>query len=313
MKRKLIKQGGSGLVAYIPKKWIDEKGLKAGDELSFLEEDEDLILSAKPQQEKKSVELDFRQEDPIFIRIIINDLYRSGVDSMRILYASAKQLEIINETVNNYLLGFEITDKNKQYVCVENITLPEEEKQELLLRRIFFIIEDMFDAIGARLSTKKEINHEIIAEYKRKIGQYDNFSRRNISKKKFYQESSSFYWMLYGQLYLISHSLFHLYEVLRNNPRYSSTKKVAETFSKINVFYQTVTTSFFKKDLNTLKKLNTSMKNFLYDEVYLLIKSSSGVESLATYYLAELSRLLYKMNHPILGILLKDQVVKTKL
>lgn len=311
MKRKLIKQGGSGLVAYIPKTWVDEKGLKAGDEVNIIEEAGDLVFSANSSEGKKFIELDFREEDPIFIRIIINDLYRSGFDKMEIKYSSPKQLEIINETVNNYLLGFEITEKNRGAVTIENITLPEDEKQEVLLRRIFFIIEDMFELVDKRLTTGEEISLKQMEEDKRKIGQYDNFSRRNISKKKFYQQSSSFYWMLYSQLYLISHSLFHLAVILNKNSKYKSNKKVGETFSQLKRFYDGVTTSFFKKDLDTLKKLNTSMNKFLYEEVYRLIESSSKVESLVVYYLAELSRLLYKINHPILGILLaKETKVK---
>ncbi len=305
MKRKLIKQGGSGLVAYIPKTWIDEKGLRPGDEVNFADEAGDLILSAKSNEEKKSIDLDFRNEDPIFIRIIINDLYRSGIDKMKIKYHSPQQLAIIDETVNNYLLGFEITDKDKSMVCIENITLPEDEKQGVLLRRIFFIIDDMFELIRQRIENGILIDDKEITEYKRKIGQYDNFSRRNISKKKFYQESSSFYWVLYGQLYLISHSLFHLYEILKKNPKYIPRKKVAETFAQLNKFYSLVTASFFKSDLETLKKMNVSMNRFLYDEIYGLIETSKGTESLVVYYLAEISRLLYKMNHPILGILLK--------
>jgi antitoxin component of MazEF toxin-antitoxin module len=306
MKRKLIKQGGSGLVAYIPKKWVDEKKLKAGDEIDFIEEADDLIISAKPKEDKKEIDLDFREEDPLFIKIIINDLYRSGFDRMIISYKTEEQFETVNETVNEYLLGFEITEKRDGKVIIENITLPEEEKQEVLLRRIFFILEDMFDIIGQKIESKK-VNDKQITEDKRKIGQYDNFSRRNISKKKFYQESSSFYWMLYYHLYLISHNLYHLYGVLQENSRYKASKKILYNFSEIKKFYLEMQKGFFTKDLSKLKKINTAMNKFLYSPLQKDMQLSKNAEGLVLYYLAELIRLLYKTNTPVLGILLSSQ------
>jgi phosphate uptake regulator len=305
MQRKLIKQGGSGLVAYIPKKWIDEKGLKAGEEISFNEEAGDLLISAKSSIDKKEIELSLEKDDPLFIKIIINDLYRSGFDKMNISYRTNEQLQAINETVNEYLLGFEVTEKANGKITIENITLPEEEKQGALLRRMFFIIRDMFEIVERKMDRKDSaVDEAEIREDKRKIGQYDNYSRRNISKKKFYQESSSFYWLLYYQIYLISHSLYHLHKILRENKRLKVSKSTIELLISIKEFYKTMETGFFKQDLEGLKAINSKMNDFLYKNVMREMKISRNGESLVLYYIAEINRILYKVNSPILGILL---------
>lgn len=308
MQRKLIKQGGSGLVAYIPKKWIDEKGLKPGEEISFTEEAGDLLLSAKSKVEKKEIELNLEKDDPLFIKIILNDLYRSGFDKMNISFKSNEQLSAITETVNEYLFGFEITEKENSRIVIENIILPEEEKQETLFRRIFFIMGDMFEIVERKLNRKDlEGDEKTISEDKRKIGQYDNYSRRNISKKRFYQESSSFYWLFYYQIYLISHSLYHLYKVLKEDKKTGVSTSIIGLFGSIKVFYESMEKGFFKRDLEILKTLNYKMNDFLYKNVFKEIKRTRDTESIIVHYIAEVNRLLYKVNSPILGILLENK------
>jgi phosphate uptake regulator len=308
MKRKLIKQGGSGLVAYIPKKWIDEKKLKAGNEINIEEEAGDLIISAETLNEKKEITLDLREEDPLFIKIIINDFYRRGYDKMIINYSSDQQFKTITQTIKKYLLGFEVSEKSPNKTIIENITLPESEKQEVLLRRIFLIIDEMFELTLNAMKEEKYTNYEEIIESKNKIGQYDNFSRRNISKKKFYQESSSFYWMLYNHLYLVSHSLTHLYETLEKN-KTKLPKNFLELFIKIREFHNLIYGGFFKKDLATLKRINPKMNSFLYEEIHKNLEKSKGKDSIILYYFGELIRLLYKTNTPILGILLSNKTI----
>lgn len=307
MKRKLIRQGGSGLVAYVPKKWIDDKNLKAGDEIMINEEEGDLIISADTRDRKKDIKLDFTSEDPLFIRLIINDLYREGFDKMIINYSSKAQRDMINETIGQSLLGFEISEKNDGMIVLENVAVPDENKQDVLLRRIFLIIEELFEIISDGLKKNQYGDHNHVLDLKRKIGQYDNFSRRNISKKKFYQESSSFYWMLYNHLFLISHSLIHLYEILRSDKKRVVSKNVISIFNKSNDFYLKMYSGFFKSDLDLLKGINFKMDRFLYTEVHGELKKSKGLDSVALYYLGELSRLLYKTNSPILGILLTNK------
>ena len=64
---------------------------------------------------------------------------------------------------------------------------------------------------------------------------------------------------------------------------------------------------FFTKDLSKLKKINTAMNKFLYSPLQKDMQLSKNAEGLVLYYLAELIRLLYKTNTPVLGILLSSQ------
>jgi len=296
--RKLISQGGSGVVAYIPKKWVVSKGLKAGDEVNFKEEEGDLIVSAKEKKEKKKIVLDMRDADPLFIKIIVNDMYRTGYDRIEVKYETKSQFKVINEVVNRFLLGFEVTEHLENRVILENIMGASEEKQDVLLRRMFLIIKEMFDLIEQDGSSRSYQNHDYLLQLKRKIGQYDNFSRRNISKKKFYEES--FYWTLYNHLYLICHSLIHLYDVMK--PRY--VLKNDSLFIDLKDFFGKMYVGFFEKDVEKLRKINTPLNNFLYSKVQIRMLKARGKESLVLYYYGELARLMYKTNSPIIGILL---------
>jgi len=301
MQRKLIKQGGGGLVAYIPKKWLDSKNLKPGDELTFIQEAEELIISASKDVLKKEITLDIRKEDELFVKIIINDLYRTGYDRIILKIISSEQAKIIEQIANRYLLGMEVTEIDSNHAIIENITIPDEEKQELLLRRIFHIINEMFAIVFEELKSGNIEHPQLLLEFKEKVGKYDNFSRRNISKKRFYQKSSSFYWGLYNNLYLISHSLMHLHETLIKAKKPAS-RKIISIYTKIQTYYQIMHTGFFKKEENALKEINGEMNEFLYTVV--LKEMEKGKEVLSLYYCAELIRILYKTNSPAIGILI---------
>ena len=53
MKRKLIKQGLGGYTIYLPKKWIDRKGLKEGEEINVVETDAGLVIGSDVKGRKE--------------------------------------------------------------------------------------------------------------------------------------------------------------------------------------------------------------------------------------------------------------------
>ena len=83
MDRKLIKQGGGGFTIYLPKKWVDEKGLTGGDKVNLSEANTALIVnSSKPVRKEKVVEI--TKENKKDIKTILTHLYRNGFDIIHI-------------------------------------------------------------------------------------------------------------------------------------------------------------------------------------------------------------------------------------
>jgi len=302
MKRKLIRQGGGGgMTIYVPKKWIVERKLKPGDEISLTPVDSSLLLSAEAKAEKKEAEISISSENEPFIRIHLWDLYRLGYDRIRVEFSTKKQAAIIEDVAERLLLGFEVTEKEESHIVLENVTEPSGEKQEVLLRRMFLMIKQSFELAYEDFSKGKLENFSRIRQISQKVDQYDNFCRRNISKNKLTEEKENFYWGLYNYLLLIQHSMLHLYESLGKPARVSRNslailKMLQESFS---MAYE----GFFKKDIKIIGKANENAKNALHKNVFPGIQKSKGKESLVLHYFGEISRLIYLSAAPMVGIL----------
>ena len=55
-------------------------------------------------------------------------------------FSETVKLNLIRKTVTQYLLGFEITETKNNYIVIENITEPKDEKSSVLAKRIFLQI-----------------------------------------------------------------------------------------------------------------------------------------------------------------------------
>ncbi|MBW3012441.1 hypothetical protein KY311_04600, partial [Candidatus Woesearchaeota archaeon] len=54
MQRKLIKQGEGGYTIYLPKKWVEGKGPKPGDQINIAEAETALIIGAPIKGRKET-------------------------------------------------------------------------------------------------------------------------------------------------------------------------------------------------------------------------------------------------------------------
>ena len=127
MDRKLIKQGGGGFTIYLPKKWVDEKGLTGGDKVNLSEANTALIVnSSKPVRKEKVVEI--TKENKKDIKTILTHLYRNGFDIIHIKETTKTIQKEIKQITEDLLLGFEITETTEGSCTLENLSEPSETK-----------------------------------------------------------------------------------------------------------------------------------------------------------------------------------------
>ena len=75
MERKLIKQGLGGYTVYLPKKWIDERGLKQGDSVVIDEAEGALVIAGKGAS-KREVTVTIGTVEEKAILILLSQMYR---------------------------------------------------------------------------------------------------------------------------------------------------------------------------------------------------------------------------------------------
>lgn len=283
MKRKLIKQGGSGLTLYLPKKWIDKKHLKAGDEIEIEEIENQLIISTeKKVKEEKQISIELNSSDKGYIKALLNNLYRKSYTKINL---DTKKQEIKPEILYNIteqlLLGFEITHAENNIYTFEIVSEPIE-KEEIILRRIFLILKEQFKLI----EENNQENNIIIKKNYEKVKRYDNYCRRIVSNQK----DAGPKWVLLSLLLQVNSNLNRLSKNLKQTP-----KEIIELGNIFNNLYE----GYYKKNIKQTK--NASIKSYeLYDK---LLEGKCKNEKATFFYITELSRLLVLTHSAIIALM----------
>lgn len=182
MNRKIIKQGKGGYTIYLPKKWVDEQSLKAGDEINIGRNENQLVLSTEKQAKDKKVEIDTKDMDSGsfmktivshyemgFSEIIINDT-KGKIFTPRLHKEYSKPTsDVINRLINR-LIGFEIVSSHENIYVLKDVAMTSPAEFDNILRRIFFLILEFQDKIKEMIENGKPIEdynmmHDNIAKF----------------------------------------------------------------------------------------------------------------------------------------------------
>ena len=147
MKRKLVQQGTSTLMVSLPSKWIKENKLEKGSEVDLDVEGENIFISKGIIKVKKEVSITIDGNNRKDIFNILTHIYRKGFTKIIVRNSDEKLNSKISDITKDFLLGFELTSKTKNSVTIENISEPNEEKYDVMLKRSFFIIKEMQNSI----------------------------------------------------------------------------------------------------------------------------------------------------------------------
>lgn len=298
MKRKLVKQGAATLMVSLPSKWAKKFRLGKGDEIDIEETDSNLIISKEAVKEKKQANIDLTNYTESSIRTAVVNAYRAGYDSIEISFKDEKQYKILLNTLKNYIIGFEITKKEKDFCIIENITEPSEEQFEVLFRKILYNISLLINNTEKRLKENAQFGdyEEVVF----KIHQYDNFCRRVMSKKNLFGSKSNLFWtfsgiLIHGQreIYLLNKFLDKNKVTFRNFELYESLKKIFNLLSE----------AYAKKDITNLEKIHELEKAIIYRDFYNLIQKNQK-ENIVLYHIAASIRNFYLASSPLMGLLI---------
>jgi phosphate uptake regulator len=298
MKRKLIKQGGGGFTVYLPKKWIDERSLKAGDEIDVDETDNALVLRTKANV-KKSTTLALIDEPHYLIYLKLTHLYRMGFDTIYVTFKNSSLLAEVQRIVTDYLLGFEITEKQKNSCILENVAEPADEKFSALFRRIFLQIKEMHALITDDVVQNKQLHKQEIQQLRISFDKHVYFCRRCISKKMNIEEDSILHWELLTLLTHTQHGFYYLYQYYADKKK-SLSSETKHFLSLLENYFDCVYNAYFEKKseyLDTQQKLY----HHLNTNIFVLLEKNKDAVVLA--HLKEIIRLIQVAGSPVRALL----------
>jgi len=263
MKRKLIKQGNNAFTVTLPVTWIRGNNLKAGSEIDIAEEKNKLVIEpkGKPKLTKQEVTIDEHSYD--FIRRILTNSYKKGIDELKLVFKKDIPLDIINNSLSELTIGYEVTDVTKNHCIIKSFSSAEGENIEISIRKCFFLIRDMNQIILEDIQSRKFTHQEKIGALNANVRKLTNYAIRTSTKTIKDAVEVQYNSKIFSNLYLFSIKLSYIYSYLRGAKRTSpSTKQILDKlFELFEIFYD----SYYKKNLDTAHKFllrkNAFVKN----------------------------------------------------
>ncbi|MFA6888770.1 MAG: hypothetical protein WC254_04715 [Candidatus Woesearchaeota archaeon] len=257
MRRKLIRQGGTGLTFYVPKKWIDEKNLKPGDEIAVTVADNKLVVEPATGEKKlKKTQIEITEGDYDQYRSLIGGLYRAGYDEITVTYTDKNVIPNLQKTIDS-LYGFEIFDINESSCTIRSVYHEEETDINAHFRKSVQIIKTMYTMIAEDLEKKKNSSEQILQGFRVALLKQRDLISRIIIQKRLFDDQIFPYYSLSHTVWNIGRNYFNLYKAIEKNYKLSTIDK--EYFKKTNAFFNEFFENFntvsHTKKHNAYKKL----------------------------------------------------------
>ena len=285
MRRKLIRQGRSGLTIYLPKKWIDEHHLENGQEVEIDNFQDKLIIGAQADSSPgESIALSFPGGRESALRTILVNAYRLGYDKIELTYKG--DITTLRKLVADYLIGFEVFEESQGSFSLENVAGPKHDDFEKFFRKIFFILKECLS------TTEVQSVHELVA----RIQRYDNFLKRLISKHQLSIPSPFTFWQLLSNLTQIGRQQYHFLRLQKGDLSADEERLKADCKNMLDVLYK----AYLKNDLSLLLELHTLEEQVVYNKGHALLVDSS---SLHVHYLISIARLIYLASSPMAAVI----------
>jgi phosphate uptake regulator len=304
MQRKLIKQGVGGYTIYLPKEWIDRKGLKEGDSVDIVEAENSLIIGSEAKKKKK-FELEVGEEYEKDIEVILTHLYRRGFDKIVLNGISSAGLQKVKSVVKDLLLGFEVTEKSANSCTIENISEPTEQKYDSLMRRIFLIIQETQEVVAEDFRKSDFGNWEEIAEMRKSQDKFILFCRRILIKEK-YERDSVVEWELLTFLMHIEHTYYYLYKYAKEN-KIKSDKDIIRLIESLKDYFGYYRDAYFSKNLKIANKVANLRFKYAFGECLDVIEKEKGKNAVIASYIREIYRLINIGISPVLSEILDKE------
>jgi phosphate uptake regulator len=263
VERKLVKQGRNALTITLPAKWLQSKGLKAGNTITIEEKENNLEIKAEKKTIKKEITVDLRnQELSLYYHTIIAK-YIQGYDIINIIHEKPDHIQEIAEE----FLGMIIEEQTQNKTTLKNIIANPEENLDAILRRSAHILHQLSIVVAEFNNNKNTLENVHKGE---KLLDYNLlYCLRYINK---YERTEQTYrhFLLCSTLEDAGDRLKHIARNLdKKNPTLNQIPEI------IKMYVDALFTKELKKTYSTLKQVRIKMpKNTFTDgQIFALIET----------------------------------------
>lgn len=294
LKRRVIQIANSTQLISLPRKWALQNKIKKGDELEILENGNKLYISTGPQSEKNIKEIDISNLNPIIPRIM-HALYKVGYDEIKINFSNPQMLDIIQQRLQEEIIGFEIIEQKSNYCVVKAFAGGVESEFDVVLRRIFLLLKSMADGILEAIEKKDTSMIKSLRHLEANNNKYTGHCRRIINKGLYNSKNVAIMYSTIEELEKIADEYKYLCDFFIGNPKIISnvSKECQDMFKNLNKFFDACYELFYKFDMKKCAELFEKRKELITNVRSTWVKKKLAATDIAIihYYLVILQKI----------------------
>ena len=269
MKRKVSLHGPSTLTVSLPSKWAKKYGIKQGDEIEVEEKNNILIINAKKGRSVNKKEINISNLYPLIRRTLVKT-YQEGYDEVLINFNEPGLLSQI-QGITGELIGFEVIEQRTNHCILKDISGASGENFDVLFRRIFLILKDIFeDGKTALEKGDKELIKNLMSR-DIEINKLTHFCLRTLSKEN--ADKKAIYFTIIHACERAGDEYKNMLSMYLNN-ELKIDDKFLEIYNKLKQFFNYVYNFTFDcklenalkiaKENETLRKDIQSVNDYFY-------------------------------------------------
>ena len=300
MRRKLIQHGLSSLTISLPIKWVKENNLKKSDEIELDELNGKLIISTKKHYKPKKIEVDISNSQ-LMIRKIIGATFKSGYDEANIRFSSFEELKAVQDLMREQFSGFEIINQSRNHILIKNVSQPNFEEFNNVLRRFFFVLNHMTSEVSDAIDKNDFKWLKNTTLMKIESDKYADYCRRAINMG-FETEFRRF-----APLYTIVEQLEKVVDRYRDLADYISSNNIKVNneiklfIKKISEFQESFYNIFYKFELSKIVEFGKN-KEILQKELDTISLKCSKKDIKIITLLDRILNLIFDLNGPLIAV-----------
>lgn len=278
VKRKVNRVGTSTLTVSLPSKWAKMYGVKPGDEIELVEDNEKLLIS--PQAIillPKKATIHLKKGQP-FMRRFLNIKYRDGYDEIEVTSEDPLDQERVKVALSE-VLGFELVENQPKRIVAKNIATPNESELDNIFRRLFLLDMSMAKSALEDIKTGEYTHAKEIAELEGTTNKFFLFCQRVLVKKDLGSRLATMEtYRSVGELEQIGDHLKHICITL-SDEKTKLSKPVVIAFEHVTKLLENLFTAYYKPELDRLIGIKNE-RTAVFEEIYSLLhrKGMSGPE-----------------------------------
>jgi phosphate uptake regulator len=273
MKRKVIQIADSTQLVSLPRKWCVQQGIKKGDELNVEIAGPTIVVNTSASPSVEKVEIRLKDYGTLASRCI-HSLYKKGVDEILVHFDSPGDISIIQDSLKNETVGFEIVEHTDKHCLIKNVS-GQIEGFDSLLRRTFLLTitlaEDGYHAIGSKNFDKlknvislEESNNRLTTMCRRSLNKFGSEEFKKIGPIYYIVEALEKIADQYKYLYIYLMKL----NLNKNRINPKALSILADTNAMFKLYYEV----FYKLDQDKIAEMGSMRKKIIQQWYELMSK-----------------------------------------